>query len=597
MKKPYVILLTLVLTSVLKMNLYADPTSDSYRKAQKRGDTAVVFQAQSYLAPPFCYDLNRLHGITFLKTVNGRVVKPAYPFTYQDMSHLKVRKLYDRAGIADMEKSSATELELIQCISDWANKQYGHMLPLPYPAWDAHEVLDRIENGDTFFCTFKAALFVQACNAAGLTARMLGINRKDQDAHTVTDVYSNEYRKWVLVDPWMNCYYERDGIPLSAKELHDSINNTEGIYLVFGENGKDLEYWDLKTKKADTILHAGKRTPITEDESKGLKDYYYDVRVVMRNDHTVHPQSKENLDVDGFMVPYNPRGGEWWGPQLKWADETTPPQITCDNAWEIENFEWPLNEVRVDLKKVSVPGENVVLEAHFSTFTPNFSHYKLDVDGKTVPIDGDVYVWKMQKGRNSLKIASINDVGRSGFPSEFVIEYDPSVFDFSRIVNVRLPNPGFEESDPKSFEKSRTPLDWHTITPNPYRYREFQLDTKVKHSGKCSLRVTPARDPESGVDYAFIVSSVVFDINPAKDVVYSIWLRASEDGTPVDITLHDESKWGLGIYVNHVMVEKTWKRYELKCRLHNEMTKAFTGFKVYSGTVWADDVGYEEVGE
>ena len=294
----------------------ADTVTESYRAALEKGDYDKAYRAQSYLAPLFCYDLNRLHGIKFSKTMNGRVENPRFPFTYQDMTHLKVRKLYERAGIAEMEKDSRTELELIQRISDWANSQFGHMLPLPYAAWDAHEILDRTEKGDSFFCTYKAVLFVQACNAAGLTGRILGINQKHKDAHTVTEVYSNEFRKWMLVDPWLNCFYERDGIPLSARELHDSIDNTDGIDMVFGENGRGLEFWEFKAKKADSMKHAHKRIPILDDAAKGLYKYYYDIRIIMRNDHTVHPQLKENIFVDGFMVPYNPRGGEWWGPQL-----------------------------------------------------------------------------------------------------------------------------------------------------------------------------------------------------------------------------------------------------------------------------------------
>ena len=97
------------------------------------------------------------------------------------------------------------------------------------------------------------------------------------------------------------------------------------------------------------------------------------------------------------------------------------------------------------------------------------------------------------------------------------------------------------------------------------------------------------------MEYAFIVLSDKFAVNPATDVVYSIWLRASKNNTPVDITLHDDSTWGLGIYVKRVTVGKSWKKYELKCRLHNKLARLFAGFKVYTGTVWADDAQYKEV--
>jgi hypothetical protein len=48
-----------------------------------------------------------------------------------------------------------------------------------------------VDRGEAFWCTYKAALFVQACCAAGLNARMLNINRRDADGHDVAEVYSN----------------------------------------------------------------------------------------------------------------------------------------------------------------------------------------------------------------------------------------------------------------------------------------------------------------------------------------------------------------------------------------------------------------------
>ena len=574
----------------------SDTISDAYRNAIEKGDKDAIYRSQSYLAPPYCYDLNVWHGIKFIKSINGRVVKPSYPFTYQDMTHLKVRKLYERAGIEKMIQESKTELELVRKLSDWANKQYGHTQPLPYPTWDANEILDKAEKGDAFWCTFKAALFVQACNTAGLTARMLGINLKDDLAHTVTEVYNNELRKWMLVDPWLNSYFERDGIPLSAREYHNAQNNYAGIYLVFGENGRGMEYWDKKTGRIDKLKYANARISIEKDDAKGYIGHYYDIRIVLRNDHTVHPQSKENIYVDGFMVPYNSRGGEWWGPQLHWTDDTTPLLVTCDNTNNIEDFEWPLNEVHVELKKLTVPQEPVVLEAKFSTLTPNFSHYDLEVDGVTTPVTGDNYIWKLKKGNNSLKVCTVNDVGRKGFSSEFVLEYDLSIIDFSRKVTVQLKNPGMEEIK-QSSSGQNTPAFWQLRYPsNPLGAKEFLADAKVKHSGNYSLKVTPARDKQTGIDYAVIVGTEPFDVNPGTDVIYSIWLKASQGNTPVDIALLDAKGKGIGTYVERVMVGMSWGKYELKCRLHNELYWAYVGFKVYTGTVWADDAELKEIG-
>ncbi len=575
--------------------LSADTASDRVAAARENGDSDALYRAESYIAPLYCYDLNPWHGVTFEKMVNGRVVNPTYTFTYQDMGHLKVRQLYERAGIAGMEAAAETELDLIQAISDWANEQWGHMQPMPYPTWDAHEILDRVETGDAFWCTFKAALFVQACNAAGLTGRMIGISRKHSDAHTVSEVYSNQFRKWMLVDPWINCYFERDGIPLSAREFHDAIADPSGIYIVFGKNGQGTEFWDKKTGKADSLPSAEKRVLVSEHPRKGLIDFYHDVRIVLRNDQTVHPQEAENRYVDGFMLPYNARGGEFWGPQLHWTDDSTAPIITSANTSVVNDFEWPLNEVTVDFMKQSINGAPVEIELTFRTLTPSFSHYRLIVDGEESETRSGNFLWRLKKGRNTLSVCSLNAAGREGFTSEFVLDYDPSLFDYSRQLTVTVPNPGFEKAAEKADGKTMKPDGWRSICSNALREGEFCLDSKVKHAGKYSLKAAPSN--LDGIDYAFIARSDVFEVNAASDVVYTVWLRADKDGTPADICLLDSTPKGQSSYVKRVKVGKKWAKYTLPCRINNEMTKAYVGFKVYSGTVWADDISVVEAGK
>ncbi len=574
----------------------ADPTSDAYRQAVARGDRTAEYRAQSYLMPPYGDDPNAWHGIVMRKAVNGRVGRPSFPFTYQDMTNLKVRALYARAGLADLEQRSRTELELIQRIANWANRQWGHMRPVPYASWDALEILDRAAQGDAFWCEYKADLFVQACNAAGLTARLVGINRKDEDSHMVAEVYSNEFRKWMLVDAWWNCYYERAGVPLSAIEFHRAAANLSGISVVFGENGKKLEYWDVKTGHATAAPHANQRVPIGEIEAKGLNDWYYDVHILLRNDHTVNPQQKANAYVDGFIVPPNFRGGDWRGAQLHWVDEQTPPQLTAPNSDDLADFEWPLNEVKVDLRLTSLPGEAAIVTATFKTDTPCFSHYVLQIDGQTVPLAGDTFVWKLNAGRNTLKITSINAVGRGGFPSAFDLDYDPASIALPARTSVELKDGGFENPAGTTDDLRTKPAHWGTITSNPLRAGEFRLDAGEKHSGAHGLRATPARDLKTAVEYAFIVRSDNFAVNPATDVVYAIWLKAAEDNTPVDLVLSDGTYKGHGLYAERVTVSREWKRYELNCRLHSQLTAAWVGYKIYHGTVWADDATIREAG-
>ena len=52
---------------VLCSSTFADPAADAYRRALESGNAAALVRAQSFLAPPNCYDINRWHGITFTR--------------------------------------------------------------------------------------------------------------------------------------------------------------------------------------------------------------------------------------------------------------------------------------------------------------------------------------------------------------------------------------------------------------------------------------------------------------------------------------------------------------------------------------------------
>jgi len=73
---------------------------------------------------------------------------------------MQLRKLRERIGINDFANNSHNDLELIVKLCNWANMQWGHMMVMPYPTFDAHEILDRSDKGDAFWCTYKAALFI-----------------------------------------------------------------------------------------------------------------------------------------------------------------------------------------------------------------------------------------------------------------------------------------------------------------------------------------------------------------------------------------------------------------------------------------------------
>ena len=51
--------------------------------------------------------------------------------------------------------------------------------------------------------------------------------------HTSTEIWSNQHRKWVMLDPTFAMYVEMDGVPLNAYELRQAWFLGEGRELVF----------------------------------------------------------------------------------------------------------------------------------------------------------------------------------------------------------------------------------------------------------------------------------------------------------------------------------------------------------------------------
>ena len=79
-------------------------------------------------------------------------------------------------------------------------------------------------------CTHYASVFTQCCAALGFTART-----QIMRSHCITEVWSNDYGKWVTMDPGgdsndatkFTYHFERHGVPLSALEAHTAWVNDD----------------------------------------------------------------------------------------------------------------------------------------------------------------------------------------------------------------------------------------------------------------------------------------------------------------------------------------------------------------------------------
>src|SRR5262249_4750445 len=135
-----------------------------------------------------------------------------------------------------------TETEQLMLLRYWIRNQWhtawGSHPAAWMPPWDALIILENRDRPDCLtMCTHYAAVFTQCCLALGWNARHCIL-----DHHCTSEVYVEEHGKWVMMDsgnsatrPDCNLHFERDGKPMSARELHlaQRSGKTYGITVHF----------------------------------------------------------------------------------------------------------------------------------------------------------------------------------------------------------------------------------------------------------------------------------------------------------------------------------------------------------------------------
>ena len=94
---------------------------------------------------------------------------------------------------------------------------------------------------------------VSAAASLGWVDRILALRRHQPSAkggsteHTSTEIWSNQYRKWVMLDPTANMYLEKAGVPLNAWEIRQEwfYNAGKDLVFVIGKDRKRFRKADL----------------------------------------------------------------------------------------------------------------------------------------------------------------------------------------------------------------------------------------------------------------------------------------------------------------------------------------------------------------
>jgi hypothetical protein len=152
------------------------------------------------------------------------------------------------------------------------------------------EAYEKMKLGEPVLCGNLAEIYVALCESMGLTARVVGLSVAVQnglfglDTHAGAEVWIPELGGWIFQDPTFNCYWELDGKPAGAMQLHDAVIERRAI--AFAPRDKQTE--------------------------QRLRDYYLDTRLYFRHiSYEYKPGGTVLYFADQRLEPLNLRDKNW----------------------------------------------------------------------------------------------------------------------------------------------------------------------------------------------------------------------------------------------------------------------------------------------
>jgi len=340
---------------------------------------------------------------------NGEVPSGArLGFRFQPLDEPRLDELASREDLRSRVDPGAPQFQQILNLKDWVAAQWQHGEPKPYPPWDALIILDWIRSGRTGgFCGQYSQVFLQSLAALGFTARYVEIgSRSNPYAHYITEVWSNDFNKWIMMDVAANLHFERDHVPLSVLEIHDALlSQSSDIAPVAGASTR------------------GRRAPA--DSAHQTTQLYYYVRFHLKADHLSAPKEAP-FDRPGDMIEWrDPRVVPWERSAVAspFPKERLTRRCTADRA----AIEFKLNQVHIEARSRA---PNVVT-LHLRNDVLQWQEYRFrtrDRGGAVGPWQAhrsETLRWEVRPEDRWLEISGVNSRGIAG-PSAIVeVEHVP----------------------------------------------------------------------------------------------------------------------------------------------------------------------------
>jgi hypothetical protein len=355
---------------------------------EKSGTDELLSQGSSFRAN------GRMATVTALDSLPYVESEYTKRFAFDSFANPLLKELREQYRLQEVVDEGKDEFERQVRLMDWVHHRFKKFGKPSINAKGALAILNGIENGETFFCAHYAQLMVSCAASLGWVDRELALRRHQGVAqggsseHSTTEIWSNQFAKWVMLDPTSNMYLEKSGVPLNAFEIREEWFYRQGNALVFviGKERKRYKKQNL---------------PIILGHFEGFGNL------------TIDPDELDKYGFIGYIPNTNLMDvGEDYAQMFivkdklcegtKWHVRKLPEDPASDPYF-------PINQAALSLTL-----RKDALSVALKTLTPNFKTFETklnDEEWKTSPPE---FVWTIRPGRNRLAARARNEFGLSG---------------------------------------------------------------------------------------------------------------------------------------------------------------------------------------
>ena len=335
---------------------------------------------------------------------NPVIVRSRFPMRYQPMPCHELEQLRKKHKLDAVVQDAQGDLDYFLKLSLWVRSHWSFGKPNEgEPPWDASCLIARGKMGEPFHCICAAVLFIQAMQALGRQARLLNV-RKPGDTrlwqyeplHALTEAYSDEFEKWVVVDP--NCCSmftpRASPVPLNALELHNMVIAGEGAQVQ-----PHQREWKTFEREPGRHLH------VPEKQGEYLAFF---TRFVIGTANDIQARARK----DGKPV-HDYQDLDLYS-RLAWYDDQTPVRETSQATNDPRDLYPSVNRVHMDLTFEREPAGMV--EVLLTHCVPNLDYFEVRVDQQGWQKVGcapreRIFNWQLHAGHNAITVRGVNASG------------------------------------------------------------------------------------------------------------------------------------------------------------------------------------------